>query len=149
MDKLKPPSHVSSSYGRCVRNTYKSISYLRVFILQFTLHSSALALIADLGTVFFDMRTQPLDKLGLLELFTRKDWRCCCLPKSKVVGVKTGGAWNWLHFLLVLRYENTFLKLNESVLLLLLLLLLGQSTCILAIDRSNLNCRAITIIIIR
>jgi hypothetical protein len=69
VDKRKSPFHVSSSYGRYVKNTYRSNSYLRVFILQFTLHSVALALIADLGTVFSSMQTQPVDKLGLPEFF--------------------------------------------------------------------------------
>lgn len=74
MDKRKPPSHVSSSYGRFARNACKSISYLRVFISQFTLHTFALALMADLGKVFFfGMQTQPIDKLGLPEFFFSPD----------------------------------------------------------------------------
>jgi hypothetical protein len=41
-----------------------------VFISQFTLHTFALALMADLGKVFFfGMQTQPIDKLGLPEFF--------------------------------------------------------------------------------
>jgi hypothetical protein len=61
-------------------------------MLQFTLHSFALALIADLRTVFFGMQTQPIDKFGLPEFFHPTGLEMLLSVWSKVVGIKTDGA---------------------------------------------------------